>query len=162
MKKISVLLLLAYVTACSSAPKFTSRADSANVNVPNSAFIIPVDTISFYQQIEPIDTVLGVASFYANKFHGRRTACGEVYNMHGLTAAHPVYPFDTIIRVVNLKNNKHSIVRINDRMPFRPDRIIDLSYGTAVQLDMIGDGITQVRLEILEWGKELNTNPITE
>ena len=107
-----------------------------------------------YHNYAVVETVTGVASFYADKYHGRLTSNGEVYDMYGLTAAHPDYPHETIIRVTNLSNGKSVVVRVNDRMPFRPDRIIDLSYGTAIELDMVEDGIVEVKLEILEWGEE--------
>lgn len=96
----------------------------------------------------------GIASFYADDFHGKKTANGEIYDMHGFTAAHPFIPFNTMIIVTNLKNNKTVTVRVNDRMPFRKDRIIDLSLGAANALDMIKDGIVEVQLEILEGAKK--------
>nr|MDA3859837.1 septal ring lytic transglycosylase RlpA family protein [Melioribacteraceae bacterium] len=74
--------------------------------------------------------------------------------MYELTAAHRTYPFNTMIRVVNLKNNKTIIIRINDRGPFVEGRIIDLSLGAAIQLGMDKTGIQEVRLEIIEWGIE--------
>lgn len=107
-----------------------------------------------YHNYSVLESVTGVASFYADKFHGRLTSNGEIYDMYGLTAAHPSYPHETIIRVTNLTNRKSVVVRINDRMPFRPDRIIDLSYGTAIELDMVEDGIVEVKLDILEWGEK--------
>jgi len=105
-----------------------------------------------YKDYTPIKAIEGVASYYANKYHGRRTSSGEIYNMYGLSAAHPTYPFGIIIRVINLKNKKSCIVKVNDRMPYNPKRIIDLSLGAAKKLDMIQEGITKVRLEILKWG----------
>ncbi len=91
----------------------------------------------------------GVASWYGRKFHGRRTASGEVYNMHAHTAAHRTLPFGTLVRVTNLRNGRQSVVRINDRGPFVPGRDIDLSYGAASDLGMVETGLARVRLEIL-------------
>jgi rare lipoprotein A len=91
----------------------------------------------------------GMASYYADEFHGRATANGETYDMHDLTAAHRTLPFNTRIRVTNLSNNKSVVVRINDRGPFVSDRIIDLSYRAAQELSMIGPGTARVSLEIL-------------
>lgn len=91
----------------------------------------------------------GIASWYGRKFHGRRTASGEVYNMHARTAAHRSLPFGTLVRVTNLQNGRQSIVRINDRGPFVAGREIDLSYGTASDLGMVGTGLAKVRMEIL-------------
>ena len=95
------------------------------------------------------DTVYGVASWYGREFHGRRTANGEVYNMHAQTAAHRTLPFGTIVRVTNLRNGREAVVRINDRGPFVAGREIDLSYGVARDLGMLETGLEKVRLEIL-------------
>ncbi|MFM2447667.1 MAG: hypothetical protein RIS44_117 [Pseudomonadota bacterium] len=78
----------------------------------------------------------GIASWYGHKFHGRRTAMGEVYNMYAMTAAHPTLPLPSYVRVRNPKNNKEVVLRVNDRGPFHPGRIIDLSYTAAVKLDL--------------------------
>ena len=101
-----------------------------------------------------LESVTGSASFYGQKFHGRKTANGETYDMWAMTAAHKEYPFGTLIRVTNLKNDKSVIVRINDRGPFVGGRIIDLSRGAAGRIGMIEDGVGRVRLDILEWGEE--------
>ncbi len=89
----------------------------------------------------------GVASWYGKDFHGKKTANGEVYDMHGMTAAHKVLPFGTQLRVTNLDNNRTIVVRVNDRGPFVANRIIDLTRTGAEQLDMIGPGTARVRLE---------------
>jgi rare lipoprotein A len=91
----------------------------------------------------------GIASYYADEFNGRRTASGETYDMHDLTAAHRTLPFNTRVRVTNLANNRSVVVRINDRGPFVGDRIIDLSLRAAQELSMIGPGTARVSLEIL-------------
>lgn len=90
----------------------------------------------------------GEASYYADAFHGRKTASGEVFDMHQLTAAHRTLPFGTRVIVTNLRNGKQVKVRINDRGPFVKGRIIDLSYEAARQLDMIRSGVTDVAIEI--------------
>lgn len=89
---------------------------------------------------------IGKASYYAHKFHGRKTASGERYNKNDLTAAHPKLPFNTIVHVVNLQNGKSVDVRINDRGPFIKGRIIDLSYAAAKQVGMIRDGVVKVKI----------------
>ena len=88
----------------------------------------------------------GVASWYGGKFHGRRTASGERYDMHGLTAAHKTLPFGTVVEVHDLDNDRRVRVRITDRGPFVRGRILDLSYAAAKQLDMIGPGTAHVEL----------------
>lgn len=90
----------------------------------------------------------GMASWYGPKFHGRRTANGERYDMHQLTAAHPTLPFDTEVEVVNLDNGKSVAVRINDRGPFAKGRIIDLSYAAAQAIDLVGPGTARVALYV--------------
>ncbi len=96
----------------------------------------------------------GVASWYGPKFHGRRTANGEVYNMYDLTAAHRTLPFGTRVQVTNLNNGRQVEVRINDRGPFIKNRIIDLSYTAARRIDMIGSGTAPVRLRQLSTPRE--------
>lgn len=91
-------------------------------------------------------TQRGHASWYGPKFHGRRTASGEVYDMHGLTAAHRDLPFGTRVEVHNLDNGRQVEVRINDRGPFVRGRVIDLSRAAAEALDMIGPGTARVEL----------------
>jgi len=91
----------------------------------------------------------GNASWYGEPFHGRRASNGEIYDMYKLTAAHRTLPFDTVVRVTNLSNGKETTVRITDRGPFVNDRIIDLSFAAARQIDSIGAGVVPVRLEIV-------------
>ena len=91
-----------------------------------------------------------VASYYADKFNGRRTASGEIFDMNGYTAAHKTLPFGTVLRVTNLENGKSVNVRVNDRGPFVQGREIDVSKAAAVQLDMVSNGTAKVSLEIVE------------
>ncbi len=89
----------------------------------------------------------GVASFYASKFQGRRTASGERYNSQAMTAAHPSLPFGAMVRVTSLANGKTVVVRINDRGPFVAGRIIDLSLAAAQALQVAG--LMRVEIEHL-------------
>jgi rare lipoprotein A len=91
----------------------------------------------------------GKASWYGKKFHGRKTANGETYNMYGISAAHKTLPLGTWVRVVNLENQRTLDVRINDRGPFVHGRIIDLSYGAAKKLGVVGPGTAKVRISSL-------------
>ena len=91
----------------------------------------------------------GKASYYADKFQGRKTASGELYDRNKLTAAHRTLPFGTVCKVTNLNNNRSVIVKINDRGPFATSRIIDLSYRAMQQLDGISDGIIDVKVEVI-------------
>ena len=90
------------------------------------------------------------ASYYAEKYHGRKTANGETFNMYAMTCAHKTLPFGTILRVTNLKNNKTVDVRVNDRGPFVKGREIDVSKAAAQKLGMIKTGTANVRIEIVE------------
>ncbi len=89
----------------------------------------------------------GLASYYANKFHGRRTSSGSTYDKNGYTCAHRTLPFGTMLKVTNLRNNKSTIVKVNDRGPFAHKRIIDLSYAAAKDIGLIGAGVAMVRIE---------------
>ncbi len=92
---------------------------------------------------------VGVASWYGPNFHGKRTANGEVYDMHAMTAAHRTLPLPSMVRVTNLSNGRSIIVRVNDRGPFAHNRILDLSKAGAQALDFIKQGTARVRVEIL-------------
>jgi len=91
----------------------------------------------------------GMASWYGPQFHAKRTASGEVYNMYELTAAHRILPMQTKIKVTNLENGKTIVLRVNDRGPFAKNRIVDLSYAAAQELDVIRPGTARVRVEAL-------------
>ncbi len=91
----------------------------------------------------------GKASWYGEKFHGRKTSNGEIYDMYAMTAAHKTLPLGTYVRVNNLQNGRHVDVRVNDRGPFVQGRIIDLSYTAAEQIGLVGPGTAQVRIEAL-------------
>lgn len=91
----------------------------------------------------------GVASYYGEAFHGNLTANGEIYDMYALTCAHLTLPFDTILRVINLDNDREVTVRVNDRGPYVGGRIIDLSKGAAENLDMLQTGIANVLLTVI-------------
>jgi rare lipoprotein A len=156
---IIILFIFSLLTFnCSSSPRFTSDDNNEkstrytkpkNENekrIPDTNKNTPVKSGS-------TESVSGVASYYSEKFHGRKTANGETYDMHALTAAHENYPFNTIVRVRNLKNNKTVTLRINDRKPDFNGRIIDVSLKAAQELDMVISGIAHVQVEVLEWGK---------
>ena len=91
----------------------------------------------------------GKASWYGAPFHGRRASNGEVYDMNKLTAAHRTLPFNTVVRVTNMTNGKSTTVRITDRGPFVDNRIIDLSFAAAKEIESVGPGVVPVRLDIL-------------
>ena len=92
----------------------------------------------------------GLASFTADEQHGKETASGEIYNMRSLVAAHRTLPFGSMVKVTNLENGKSVIVRINDRGPFVKNRIIDVSFQAAKELDFISQGLARVKITLLE------------
>ncbi len=121
--RISVILVLtALLLSCSSRPPVVKK---------------------------PAFEAVGLASFYGRKFHGRRTASGERFNMHAMTAAHRNLRFGSLVEVTNLKNGRRVQVRINDRGPFVKGRIIDLSYAAAKQIGMLAKGVAKVRVRMV-------------
>jgi rare lipoprotein A (peptidoglycan hydrolase) len=144
---VLIFFIAVILSACASAPRFTSAGSRFEDKTPSR-----FENLDKYKNADALETVIGVASYYADKYNGLITYNGEVYDMYGLSAAHPTYQMGTVVRVTNLSNDKSVIIKINDRMPFRPDRIIDLSLGVAKELDMLIVGITEVKVEVLEWG----------
>ncbi|KMQ50768.1 Rare lipoprotein A [Chitinispirillum alkaliphilum] len=138
---ISVVLLLP-IYGCTAHPRYlsNSRPDTTATLQPRTPPANRNGSYTFHEE--------GYASFYADKFHGRQTANGEIFDMHKLTAAHKDLPFNTVVRVTNLNNNRSIVVRINDRGPFVENRVIDLSYRAAQQIGMIEEGIVPVKIEI--------------
>ena len=116
-----------------------------------------IDTTGWSRkQIESIknhpNTQIGIASYYGKKFHKKRTANGEIFNMYKVSAAHKSYPLGTKVRVTNLENGKSIKLVINDRGPFVKGRIIDLSYKAARKLDFVNQGTVKVRIDIIRLG----------
>lgn len=117
-----------------------------------SVFILPFTAFNgnyFNQTAQKPYKAKGKASYYADKFNNRRTTSGERFCNDSLTAAHKYLPFGTIVRVINLRNDSVVVVRINDRLPKKSSRIIDLSKAAARKLNFIKMGVTQVSVEQL-------------
>ncbi len=89
----------------------------------------------------------GLASWYGRRYHQQKTSTGEIYDMYGMTGAHPTLPLPCYVRVTNLSNQRSVVIRINDRGPFRNDRLIDLSYTAAWKLGLVGHGSAEVEVE---------------
>ncbi|MBU3694132.1 MAG: septal ring lytic transglycosylase RlpA family protein [Rhodocyclaceae bacterium] len=94
----------------------------------------------------------GIASWYGRRFHGKRTSSGEPYDMYGMTGAHPTLPIPSYVRVTNVANGRSVVVRINDRGPFHPGRVLDLSYAAAHRLGYAARGSAEVLVEALQPG----------
>lgn len=136
------MLVALLISGCASSPRFTRdrSAEPKHGEKKGSS--------------KSLKTMEGIASYYAEDFNGKKTANGETYDMYKMTAAHRSLPFNTKLKVTNLDNNRSIVVRVNDRGPFKLERIIDLSLGAATQLGMKGSGTARVKLEVLEWGDE--------
>ena len=135
----STLLLTLGLISCAS-----------NNNISKSDLVI--------SKKEPVvvgDIQYGISSYYAEKFHGKKTANGEIYDMYGISGAHKTLPLNSVVKVTNLENNKVLVMRVNDRGPFIKDRIFDCSYGAAVKLEFISTGTAIVKVEVLEIGNNL-------
>jgi len=138
--KLSALLLCALITACASPG---DPRDDLEAALARRAIDGP-DGRSH--------ALGGEATFYAKRFHGRPTACGEPFDMRAFTAAHKTLPFHTVVRVRDPRTMKSVVVRINDRGPFKSGRVIDLSRAAAADLGMIETGVLLVELEVISWG----------
>jgi rare lipoprotein A len=101
----------------------------------------------------------GFASWYGKRFHGKPTASGEPYDMYAMSAAHPTLPIPSYVRVTHLRNGRSVVVRVNDRGPFHPGRIIDLSYAAAFKLGFIQAGSAQVEIETIVAGQAQEAAP---
>ena len=145
-----LIFLLVFLCDCASAPRYTTG--STHLSTKSKASNTSNNKTSKSNNVKHRKVMNGVSSFYAEDFHGKLTANGEVYDMYGLTAAHKTLPLNTVCRVTNLANNKSLILRINDRGPYVQGRILDCSYGAAKKLDFINQGTTNVKIEVMEWG----------
>lgn len=124
----------------SNHPSVESRNDeSADLDEP----AIPLDA-------KPLSSEIGRASWYGPPYHNRRGSNGEVYNMHAMTAAHRTLPLGSIVRVTNLKTGHAALVRITDRGPFIPGRVLDLSLAAARKLDVYLPGTAEVKVDVLQ------------
>ena len=140
-------LIFTYLSNCTSSPRYSRSNGLMNKNISKDSKKKGGGSKVRHRKI-----IKGISSFYAEDFHGKLTANGEVYDMYGLTAAHKTMPLNTICRVTNLENDKSLILRINDRGPYIKGRILDCSYGAAKKLDFINQGTTMVKIEVIEWG----------
>ena len=154
--KAGFIVLSFILASCgASTPRFTNANYSGDrENNSSKKNVVRVDeNLEEYADAKPIDSFTGIASYYADQYNGKRTSNGEIYDMNSMTAAHRDFPFDSIVRVISIENNKSVILRINDRGPLKKGRIIDVSLEAAKQLEMIGKGTANVRIEVLKYGK---------
>lgn len=156
-----LLLAAAAVAACGSAPPRPTPRPPVDPHavpdaVPRAEPRAALGNPPFYEVFGQRYVVLqsadgflerGVASWYGPDFHGKRTSMGEPYDMYAITAAHPTLPLPSYVRVTNLQNGRSVVVRVNDRGPFKKNRVIDMSYAAALRLDMVRDGTAMVEVQ---------------
>lgn len=148
-----VALLCCSFAACGTSQRFGSRDGGESRTETRSKSDQPEPgSASAPASGRVLLTLEGIASYYAQDFHGKQTSNGELFDMNALTAAHRTFPFDTMVRVTNLSNNRTVVVRVNDRGPFVDGRVIDLSLGAAKEIGLIQTGTARVKLEVLKWG----------
>jgi rare lipoprotein A len=126
----------------SSAPGNNKRGNKSPYTVFGKSYTVMPESLGYLE--------IGIASWYGKKFHGRLTSNGEIYDMYGLTAAHKALPLPTYVKVTNLDNRLHTILKVNDRGPFHEDRVIDLSYQAALELGFADKGTAPVVVEALD------------
>jgi rare lipoprotein A len=119
-----------------------------------SAMALALGSCAVRPTTRSVATQEGLASYYSNDFQGRKTSSGEIFDNRRFTAAHRSYPFGTLVRVTNLETDAQVTVRINDRGPVKPERVIDLTFAAAKQIGIVRAGLGHVRLEVLEWGSQ--------
>lgn len=138
-----------------------TRLDPAQIQdaVPRPEPVIPAGNKSPYTVLGQTYEVLpssrgfsetGTASWYGTKFHGHKTSNGETYSMYGMTGAHRTLPIPSYVKVTNLDNGRTAVVRINDRGPFKSQRIMDVSYAAATKLGFIDKGTARVRIDAID------------
>lgn len=151
------LTLLTVLTGLFFSACQTSMPLSGLTKLPDATFL-PMAQASSGNDKKATDSFMlvseGKASYYANQFHGRKTANGETFNMNEMTAAHRTLPFGTWVRVTNMRNGKDVIVRINDRGPFIKGRVIDLSKQAAKEIGLMKAGTANVRVEAIDPSSE--------
>ncbi|HEX6822274.1 MAG TPA: septal ring lytic transglycosylase RlpA family protein [Candidatus Sulfotelmatobacter sp.] len=125
-------------------------AQGPNISQAKPAPVSSVQVKQVVQQVKPKPYQVGTASWYGDTFQGKPTASGEPYEMYDMTAAHLKLPMGSYVKVTNLRNGKAVIVRVNDRGPVVPGRIIDLSYGAAQALQFRHRGLQRVRLDLVD------------
>ena len=146
---LGLLASFVVASACTVSPRYPSPSappeTDRSANLPEQPDRVRTRTVSTEGAYQ-----VGMASYYAHKFHGRQTANGEIFDMYGISAAHRELPLGTVIRVTHLQNGKSLELRVNDRGPFIPGRILDLSLGAAQKLDMIEAGVAEIRIDIVK------------
>jgi rare lipoprotein A len=169
---LGLVVIACLVVACAPKGRYYQHQDSAPEIIPQN--VTTRDAVAKYVsyasanmrpytirgiRYQPLKTGKGFsdeghASWYGQKFHGHKTANGEIYDMYKMSAAHKTLPLPSFVRVTNLKNGKQVVVRVNDRGPFHSGRVIDLSYAAALKLDVLKHGVADVKLDVIHVDQE--------
>jgi len=168
MRRAAALLLSIALGGCTFGVPIGDRGRSQGSGVPETTPSTqgnPPSYVVFGKRYYVLDNSegfvqRGVASWYGTKFHGRPTSSGEIYNMHEMTAAHKTLPIPVYVHVRNLDNGRSAVVKVNDRGPFIPGRIIDLSYAAAKKLGVDGPGTANVEISVLASGESEPTRAV--
>jgi len=133
--KISSLLLILLILSCAPSPRYNNN----QIN---------------WKYKDTKDTFYGISSYYGlnDGFDGNLTANGEIFDKDGISAVHKTLPLNSVVKVTNLSNGKSLTLRINDRGPYIDGRILDCSYGAALELDFVQEGTTEVKVKVVKWG----------
>ncbi len=128
----------------------SARSDTGIVQITADSMTLAIDSVRYLDSMAKESKLMyGLASFYSKKFHGRRTASGEIFNVNKMTCACNKVPLGTWLRVTNLKNGRSIVVKANDRLHPRMKRLVDLTPAGARELNFIKAGLTRVKVEIL-------------
>ena len=172
IRYLGIICLILTIAGCAPKGRYYQDHDSAPKVIPHK--VTSKDAVAKYEpyasanmrpytirgiNYRPLHTGKGFsdkghASWYGQKFHGHRTANGEIYDMYEMSAAHKTLPLPSFVRVTNLQNGKQVVVRVNDRGPFHRGRVIDLSYAAALKLDILKTGVGEVKIDVIHVDKE--------
>jgi len=149
LRRFAAAGLVLVLTACGTTPSYRGSAPRGPGGIVKLGPPYMVAGRWYRPHVDPYYDRTGIASWYGRRFHGRRTANGERFNMRALTAAHPTLPMPSYVRVTNLENGRWAILRVNDRGPFVRGRIIDVSYQSARILGFAKQGTARVRVQVV-------------
>ncbi len=154
---VLLVLIVSLLTACGhKKPPQVQVPPPPTIEQPEPRAVPPPEIVVVPPDAKPLYTEIGMASWYGPAFHNRRGANGDLYNMNESTAAHRTLPMNSVVRVTNMVTLHSTLVRITDRGPFVPDRIIDLSLAAAKAVDVWRPGTARVRLDVLQAPQPLN------
>ncbi|MDY6916066.1 MAG: septal ring lytic transglycosylase RlpA family protein [Candidatus Cloacimonadota bacterium] len=155
MHKFAVyILMMLLLTGCSSTAKYKTKTKKYKGYTRSYSTQVNKNMSNKVQNFQEGKVLYFVTSYYGEKFHGRPTSNGEIFDMNKYTCAHKELPFNTKLRVTNEDTKKSVVVRVNDRGPFIPGRDLDISYAAAKKIGLTAAGVKKLKVEILEYPNE--------